>query len=322
TSRSSSSPPPAHKTLSPLTSPHQHLLQELQKKDFPSYLAHYFYPKHLQTHYLAIRSFNLEVATLKDHVSNELLGRMRMGWWREAIKGAFDNRPAKHPTVLALRDAIHDPRVLNSGGLIEDHFQRIIQVREDDLADTMAPPSLEELEVYAEGTSSRLNYLSLNLVGVSSSAMDELFSHLGKASGLSLSLSSLPFHSHPPPSARNSVTKGARKLTLPAEFLQRFGVAEEDVFRNGPNAKGLKDAVFELATRANDYLITSRTLIKEEFGGKVPEMAVGPLVNAVPARSYLERLESADFDPYSAKVQGRHWKLPWDMWRTSRRRTI
>ena len=81
--------PPASTQLSPLQSPHSYLLEELAKSDQPSYLAHHFYPKHLQTHYAAIRTFNVEIAGLKDTVSNELLGRMRMGWWRDAVQGAY-----------------------------------------------------------------------------------------------------------------------------------------------------------------------------------------------------------------------------------------
>jgi NADH dehydrogenase [ubiquinone] 1 alpha subcomplex assembly factor 6 len=227
--------------------------------------------------------------------------------------------------VLALRDAFHDPAVRGNaaGGLMLDHFLRILEVREDDLADDFTAPTLDALETYAEGTLSRLNYLSLNLLGIRSDAFDELFSHLGKVSGLSLAVSSIPYHSHPPPHTRHSITKGVRKLVLPREYLHKFGVVEEDVFRNGPDANGLKDAVFAVATRANDYLITARKLIKEEFAGKVPPAAVGPLVNAVPARSYLARLEKVDFNPYHPSLQSaKHWKLPWDMWIASWKRTI
>ncbi|SNX81317.1 uncharacterized protein MEPE_00022 [Melanopsichium pennsylvanicum] len=324
-SSSTRTAPPAATQVSPLQSPHSYLIEELAKRDHPSYLTHHFYPKHLQTHFAAIRTFNVEVASLKDTVSNELLGRMRMGWWRDAVQGAYANRPAKHPVILALRDAFQDPAVLKNaaGGLMLDHFLRIIEVREADLADDFQAPTLTTLETYAESTSSRLQYLSLNLLGVRSDAVDELFSHLGKVAGLSLAISSIPYHSHPPPHMRNSITKGARKLVLPKEFVHKYNVVEEDVFRNGPQAKGFKDAVFALATRANDYLITARKIVKEEFNGRLPQAVVPPLVGIVPARGYLERLEKADFNPYDASLQlGKHWKLPWDMWRTSRKRII
>ncbi|SJX60028.1 uncharacterized protein SRS1_06431 [Sporisorium reilianum f. sp. reilianum] len=324
-SSSTRTAPPASTQLSPLQSSHSYLLEELAKRDHASYLAHHFYPKHLQTHFAAIRTFNVEIAGLKDTVSNELLGRMRMGWWRDAVQGAYQNRPAKHPVVLALRDAFQDPAVRDNatGGLMLDHFLRIIDVREADLADDFQAPSLASLESYAESTSSRLLYLSLNLLGVRSDVVDELFSHLGKVAGLSLAISSIPYHTHPPPHMRNSITKGARKLVLPREFVHDHAVVEEDVFRNGPEANGFRDAVFALATRANDYLITARTIVKDEFTGRVPAAVVPPLVGVVPARSYLERLEKADFNPYHASLQsGKHWRLPWDMWRASRTRSI
>lgn len=227
--------------------------------------------------------------------------------------------------MLALRDAFQDPAVRSNaaGGLMLDHFLRIIDVREADLADDFQAPTLASLESYAESTSSRLHYLSLNLLGIRSDVVDELFSHLGKVSGLSLAISSIPYHSHPPPHMRHSITKGASKLVLPREFVHQHNVVEEDVFRNGPNATGFRDAVFALATRANDYLITARKIINDEFAGKVPHAVVPPLVGVVPARSYLERLEKADFNPFDASLQSRkYWRLPWDMWRASRKRTI
>lgn len=62
----------------------------VQLSDYSSYLAHYFYPRNLQPHYLAIRAFNSELASVKDSVSSEILGRIRIGWWRDAIAGAYD----------------------------------------------------------------------------------------------------------------------------------------------------------------------------------------------------------------------------------------
>lgn len=244
--------------------------------------------------------------------------------------------------VLALRDAIHDPAVLANGGLVEDHFLRIIQARvsenysrfltesfsisnpfaesilelhlfsspiltlyllsfwvqEDDLASPFTPPTLSDLELYSEATSSRLFYLYLNLIGISSPILDEIFSHLGKANGLTLSLASLPFHaqlstspSHTQPtsgkpSPRNTITKGQRRLMIPSEYLFKHQVVEEEVYRKGMEAKGFKDSVFDTATRANDYLITARTMIKEEFGGKIPQAVVGPLIGAVSLSFY------------------------------------
>ena len=89
-------------------------------------------------------------------------------------------RPPKHPITLGLRDAIFDPVVAQHGSLVKDHFLRIIDAREADLADPLSPPTLADLEQYAESTSSRMLYLLLNLQGLSDPRVDELFSHLGR----------------------------------------------------------------------------------------------------------------------------------------------
>ena len=115
-----------------------------------------------------------------------------MQWWRDAIEGVYANRPPKHPIALGLCDAVMDPAVMKHGSLVKDHFLRIIDAREADLAEPLSPPTLEELETYAEATSSRILYLLLNLQGISESTVDVLFSHLGKAMGLGIFVASLP----------------------------------------------------------------------------------------------------------------------------------
>jgi NADH dehydrogenase [ubiquinone] 1 alpha subcomplex assembly factor 6 len=58
-------------------------------------------------------------------------------------------------------------------------------------------------------------------------------------------------------------------MIIPAEITAKHGVSQEDVFRKGPAAKGINDAVFEFATLANDNMITARGVFKEGKG-KVP----------------------------------------------------
>ena len=104
---------------------------QVKSRDYASHLASYFYPRHLQRHYLAIRAFNAELASVKEAVSSEILGRIRIGWWRDAIEAVFEPRraPPKHPLVVALKDAVQDERIRASGGLVKDHFLKIVQAR-------------------------------------------------------------------------------------------------------------------------------------------------------------------------------------------------
>lgn len=271
------------------------LRDAVRSRDYAAYLTHVIYPHALQPHFFALRAFQVELASIKDAVSNELVGRVRMQWWRDAIEGMYRGRAPHHPVALGLHDAIRDPSVLEHGGLVKDHFLRIIDAREADLADPLAPPTLEELEAYAEATSSRMLYLQLNLLGVSDPAIDELFSHVGKAVGLGILVAALPFHTHPPMRPRNSgATSGGSRyapqaggtprtptLPLPLEYTVQAGVSQEDVFRNGIRARGLRDAVFLTATRANDYLITVRTMLRNIWDDRVPDRVLGPMLLAV-----------------------------------------
>lgn len=56
-------------------------------------------------------------------------------------------------------------------------------------------------------------------------------------------------------------------VTLPLDVMAECGVKEEDVLRYGAEAPGLKDAVFKVATRASDHLITARGMVKSVQGG-------------------------------------------------------
>ena len=137
------------------------LVDTVRQRDYAAYLTHVAYARRVQPHFWALRAFQVELATIKDTVSNELVGRIRMQWWRDAIESIYAGRPPKHPIAQGLYEAISDPAVMAHGSLVKDHFLRIIDAREADLADPLSPPTLEELEKYAEATSSRLSLIHI-----------------------------------------------------------------------------------------------------------------------------------------------------------------
>jgi NADH dehydrogenase [ubiquinone] 1 alpha subcomplex assembly factor 6 len=315
----------------------------LEQVDRSSLLASKFYPEPLRKHFLAIRAFNAEVARVADSVDNELMARIRVAWWRDAIVAAFNGKPPRHPVVLAVTEAIVDPLVQRNGGLVQDHFVSICDAREADLSTPLAAPALDSVERYAERTQSRLYYLCLNLLGISKTVVDEIFSHLGKARGITQSLMSVPFHAGvirtmspvaeqnesetdeqtPRSRKRGSVRPRQRRLILPREYLLAHGVVEEEVYRKGAEAKGLRDAVFDTATRANDYVLSARSLLRDEFKGKVPAALIGPLVEASSTTTFLSELQKRDFDVFDPNLlvvaSGKGWRLPWNMWKVGLR---
>ncbi|KAI0770297.1 isoprenoid synthase domain-containing protein [Fomes fomentarius] len=271
----------------------------VQKRDYESYLIGSFYPRELQPAFFALRAFYVELASVQDTVSNSMIGKMRMQFWRDAIKSIADGRPPQHPIALALHDASR------RADLPAYHLRRIIDARD---AELHSPTHLtvESLTAHAESTTSTFLYLLLSMLNLSSSStFSHAASHLGVAQCIHVFLRAFPYH----------VSKG--RLVVPAELAAKHGVRQEDVFRRGGNAEGISDAVFEFATVANDNLLTAREMFKKngEGGGNVPRRAMPVFLYGLPTRDYLGRLEAVDFDAFHPSLQVRDWKLPWRIWR-------
>lgn len=338
--------------------------QLIEKYDSPSSTLRAFIPSTAIPAYLALRAFNLEIARIADTVSAPHVGQLRMQFWRETIDSAFEGRPAQQPVAILLSHVLSRLRDENDGKkapLTKNWFMRIVNAREKYL-DNRPFVSLADLESYAEDTYSTLLYLTLQSLPLHSIALDHLASHIGKASGIAAVLRGLPLLAFPQPAKSHSNSSGlspgiqeAREssrqgsVVLPLEVMAEFGVREEDVLRKGAEAPGLRDAVFKVATRGSDHLITARSMLnsikkgqdvdhgfehqgeegheyvheeREDQGQDELERGFGVLMPAVATQLWLRRLESVDFDVFHASLRRREWTLPWKAWLAYRRRTF
>jgi NADH dehydrogenase [ubiquinone] 1 alpha subcomplex assembly factor 6 len=300
--------------------------------------------------YLAIRAFNIEVARIPDMVSNPTVGTFRMQFWRDTINATFDIQPPAEPVAILLAS------VLATYKMNKSWFMRLISTRER----TLTHPgytNLTELETYAENTYSTVLYLTLSAYPLKSLTMDHLASHIGKAAGICAVLRGFPLLAFPPPPTHHSNPAGTLAqlpssnrqgvITLPLDVMSASGVREEDVYRQCAAAPGLKDAIFAVATRASDHLITARSMLqsikryedpghpyehehdeghdygkygtgvrlsgerrKEEYE-KGFGVVMGP---AVSTQLWLDRLQKCDFDVFNASLRGPEWKLPLVAW--------
>ncbi|CAL1713125.1 unnamed protein product [Somion occarium] len=180
--------------------------------------------------FFALRAFYVELATVQEAVSNPMIGKMRMQFWRDAVKSVSDGNPSKHPIALALYDATQKVK------LPSYHLKRIIDARDAELY-TPTHMTLDSLLAHAESTSSTFNYLLLSMLSLSSSEqLSHAASHLGVSQTIGTLLRSLPYHAK------------SGRMVIPAEITAKHGVNQEEVFRYGGEAKGVDDAVFEFAT--------------------------------------------------------------------------
>lgn len=334
----------------------------VEKYDSPSSTLRAFIPSTAIPAYLALRAFNIEIARIADTVSTPHVGQLRMQFWRETINSAFEGRPAQQPVAILLSHVLSRLRDGNPGKktpLTKKWFMRIIDAREKYL-DNRPFVSLADLESYAENTYSTLLYLTLQSLPMNSITLDHLVSHIGKASGIAAVLRGLPLLAFPSPAKSHSNSSGlspsvqeARassrqgSAVLPLDVMAECGVREEDVLRQGVEAPGLRDAVFKVATRGSDHLITARSMLnnikkgqdvdhgfehqgeegheymnqeKDSKAREELELGFGVLMPAVATQIWLRRLESVDFDVFHASLRRREWTLPWKAWLAYRRR--
>lgn len=331
----------------------------IRKSDSPSYTLSHFIQPHALPAYLAIRAFNIEIARIPDIVSNTTIGQMRHQFWRDTINKTFAASPPEEPVAILLASYMQDTDIK----LNKTWFQKIISAREQALT-RPGFTNLSALETYAESTYSMMLYLTLSALPLNSLTADHVASHVGKAAGIAAVLRGVPLlafppapnsHSHNPAGMGLPMTRDRQRIVnLPYDVMSQCGVSEEDIFRNGGNAAGLKDAIFTVATRASDHLITARSLLKDiqssgtlsheyEHQGdeghdyEIYEQADQPhesrktdlkkaygsiMGPAISTQMWLDRLQKVDFDIFHNSLRMTEWKLPFIAWWKSRQQTF
>ncbi|KAL4891294.1 Squalene/phytoene synthase [Aspergillus ambiguus] len=344
----------------------RYCMELLSKYDRPSYTLSSFIPRHAQPFYLALRALNVSLSMIPDTTSSYTIGLMRLQFWRDAVSKTLSGSPPKEPIAILLASAIADlhDRTQGRARISKGWLNRMINAREQTLTNDPYP-NIAALESYAENTYSTLMYLTLSALPMTSVTADHVASHIGKAAGIAAVLRGLPLVAFPPPPSNQPgqaagagiMTGGAKQgaVMLPLEVMAQAGVKEEDVFRQGAEAPGLRDAVFTVATRASDHLITVQQMLSNlragrdvghdfehegeeghEYGSEYdisssqrPETpldevnrAFGVFMPAVATRLWLDKLESFDFDIFRPELLQSEWKLPWKAYMAYKRKAL
>ncbi|ORY80954.1 isoprenoid synthase domain-containing protein [Protomyces lactucae-debilis] len=282
--------------------------QILQTFDHPSYLLAAFQPARSRDAFLALRALNVDLALVPDQVTQVAVGKMRYQFWTETVDRCFKGDPPAQPVAVLL------DHVLQSGiQLTKPYLLRIIAERERRI-ETMQFHNLSALESYAERTYSTLLYLDLESLDIRKPEVDEIAQHIGLSMGIASTLRGIPYYA-------------AKKMVpLPTDICAIHDVKQQDILRlqgkTGASLSGLQDAVFDVATRANDHLISASTKLaalrlKWKELGRLAMLAEVEAValNAVPSQMFLQRLEKVNFDPTRPSLLKREWTMPYRLWR-------
>jgi phytoene synthase len=136
-----------------------HCVGLVRTADKDRFLASLFASDSKRPALLALYAFNIEIARVRDMVSEPAIGQIRHQWWRDTINGIYCGQASSHPVAQELA------RAIEAGDLPEKALLDMIAAREFDLYDDPMP-DVAALEGYLGETSSALIQLaSLVLAG-------------------------------------------------------------------------------------------------------------------------------------------------------------
>jgi phytoene synthase len=261
--------------------------------DKDRWLASLFAPADRRPHLFALYAFDLEVARVRALAHGPMAGEIRLQWWHEAIAGTRPGEAAAHPVAAALLETVarHDLAVATLGELIE---ARAFDLYDDPM------PSLAAFAGYGRRTASGLIELAVRVVDCDA-ALGDLAGPAGIAYATTDLLRGLALHA-----ARG-------QLYLPADVLERHGAQASDILA-GRSTPALRAVLAEMRAFARQNLATF-----EARRAALPAAAAPAFLPVALARLYLDRMERADYDPFTTPVEVPQWRRQWTLWRTARR---
>jgi phytoene synthase len=267
----------------------------IRDNDQDRWLASLFIPEDRRRHVHALYAFSLEIARVKELVSEPLLGEIRFQWWRDALEGKNEGDATANPVADALLDTIARfdlPKAL----LLE-----LIKARLHDIyGDKME--SVSALESYLDATCSNLFRLAmLILEGQAAAAGLGVASHAGIAYGLIGLMRSLPWQS------------AWGWHFVPAEVVTAHG-AQPEKFAAGQASTAERAALADLRALARRHL--------DIFAARLqclPKKSRPAFLPLSLCEAHLQRMKDPDYDPFKTIVELPQWRRQWILWRAARR---
>ncbi len=246
--------------------------EQVRRLDYDRYLTTLFAPAPQRRELLALYAFNIEIARIRETVSEPMLGQIRLQWWSEAIAELYAGRIRHHAVVEGLAAGV------GRGGLDRALFERLIETRNFDFEDRQ-PRTLAELEDYAAGTSATLLKLGAQLFGSIGPPLAEALDHIGIAFALIGLIRAVPFHAR------------ANRFYLPSAVLAKRGLSEHNLFSDA-KWPALRESIEEVVQAAMRHVADARRAYPRPARGLQALFLPGTLAEAYASRLRTSRSEA------------------------------
>ncbi len=253
--------------------------EQVRQHDPDRFVMALFAPAGRREALFALYAFNLELAKAREVVSEPMMGRIRLQWWRDGLDGIAAGKPPGHRVAEALAAAV------TAYGLPVTEMGRMIDTREADMED--APHGdMAALLAYADGTTGSLGALAAAVLGgAPDNATADAVRQAGVAHSLTGLLRAVPFHAR------------GKRLYLPQDRVAAAGVGLGDLFELRGSA-ALNTVVAEVADAADMALSAARSV-----RGTLPRVLRHALLPAALAAGDRARLRRAGHDPFDVRLR-------------------
>ncbi|PPR11372.1 MAG: hypothetical protein CFH41_00954 [Alphaproteobacteria bacterium MarineAlpha11_Bin1] len=246
--------------------------EQVRNYDYDRYFAAAFAPGEIRRGLMALYAFNIEIASVRERVSEAILGEIRLQWWRDAVEEIYSGSAREHAVVTELAAAIE------KFSLPKESFDRMIDGRVFDMADE-APEDINAFENYVSATAGELAYLGYRICGVSGGGEQaRLLGILWGGAGL---LRAAPFH------------LSCQRVYLPKDLLRHTGFSSSLLSQN---SEGI-----DVSPAVN---ILAEFLLEKWVGMQTIEKKARPAVAyVVLASGYLKRLRTSGNNIFSEGLE-------------------
>ncbi|MCP4317531.1 MAG: phytoene/squalene synthase family protein [Hyphomicrobiales bacterium] len=266
-------------------------LSALRDGDRDRYLCALLTPEHARGASSALYAFNLEIARVRENITEPMMGEVRLQWWRDLFDGKVHGDAIANPIAAALLETVE------RYALRPEPFQNMIDARQFDLYDDPMPDR-NAFEGYAGETASALIQLCVNVLSPErASGTADIAGHAGVAQLVAGTLLWLPVH------------RARGQVYVPGDILTACGLDRES-FLAGDRTEAIDQALSAFVALGREHLAVARSqseaVTAESFAAFLP---------VATAEQVFSRAEKFGAALLEEPIQIPQWRRQWRYWR-------
>ncbi|MEM9107619.1 MAG: phytoene/squalene synthase family protein [Pseudomonadota bacterium] len=273
----------------------EHCLSALRAGDRDRYLCALLTPENHRGPVASLYAFNLELARIRELITEPMMGEVRLQWWRDLINSEARGEALANPIAAGLLETIERYQ------LPKPLLQNMLEARQFDLYDDPMPDR-NTFEGYAGETASALIQLCVHVLAPEASDHTSTAAgHAGVAQSIAGALLLLPVH------------RSRGQVYIPGDILSASGLDRER-FLDGNDRVAIDHAIAGFVALGREHLASARAA-----GSGVPAEAFAAFLPVATAEQVFDYAGRAGAGLLAQPLQVPQWRRQWRFWRAARK---